>query len=1385
MSRCRHYTLHVLIPALVVLQAGAIKHAFAQPFNKLPIVGVREFQDCSMSWGDYDNDGDPDLAIAGTTTGSIVVTKIYRNDGQDGLGAWILTDVGAPLTGVTNCSLAWGDYDGDLDLDLVVAGRDASGTPITKVYNNDLVFTEDTTTATGIVGVENCSVAWGDYDGDLDLDLVIAGKDGTGTPITKVYNNDLVFTEDTVTATGIVGVENCSVAWGDYDGDLDLDLIIAGSDITGTPIIKVYNNDSVFTEDTTNFAVLAGVKNCSVAWGDYDNDLDLDLALAGTSSTGIPITIVYNNDLVFTEDCTTMAGVENCSLSWGNYNNDSYLDLVVIGKNASAIPIIQVYRNDGFDGMGGQIFTDLSAGLTGVYNGSVAWTDLDDNGQDDLAIAGFDGSSAIIKIYYYEGSDTFADVTPIGLAGVQQCSVAWGDYDDDGDPDLAISGAADFTPVSKIYRNDGEDGVGGWLFTDISAPLVGVMASSLDWGDYDGDDDLDLVICGDANPADPGGLPTTKLYRNEGNDVFVDANAGLLGMKNCALEWGDYDGDNDPDLVVAGIYNEYEPPITRLYNNDLVFTNVCTTIIGLEYGSVSWGDFDGDHDLDLAICGTPSDSTGQTRIYRNEGGNVFADSGIVLTGVLYSALAWGDYDNDGDPDLVVTGRDPSFNAISKIYRNDPGGVLNDIGASILGAYDSSVAWVDLDNDGERDLAIAGIMGSTHYSRIYHYEGSDIFTDIGAGLTGLSASSLSFGDIDQDGDADLALAGWTTGGLNVSEIYRNDGRCGDPLLDTDLDGVPDCVDNCPADPNKSEPGTCGCGTPDSDTDNDGTPNCIDDCPNDPNKIEPGICGCGVSDVDSDNDGTADCNDNCPNDPNKIDPGICGCGTPDEIDSDNDGTPDCVDNCPTDPNKIDPGICGCGTPETDSDNDGTPDCVDNCPTDPNKTDPGLCGCGTPETDSDNDGTPDCVDGCPNDPNKIDPGLCDCGTPETDSDNDGTPDCVDSCPNDPNKTDPGLCGCGTPETDSDNDGTQDCVDGCPTDPNKIDPGICDCGTPETDSDNDGTPDCVDNCPTDPNKIDPGICGCGTPDETDSDNDGTPDCVDGCPNDPNKIESGQCGCSTPDTDTDTDTVADCIDNCLNAPNPGQEDGDDDGVGDVCDNCPNTPNTNQADADNDDVGDACDSCPNDPNKIESGQCGCGTPDTDTDTDTVADCIDNCLNDPNPTQVDTDTDGVGDACDNCPNTPNTNQADEDIDGFGDACDMCPYDPNKIDMGICGCGTPDTDTDNDGVADCIDKCQDTPPGGIIDPLTGCPPQPGDFDHDTDVDANDFFTFETCATGPAIPYDPQNLPPACMLTLELNIISADFDSDGDVDQNDFAKFQRCFTGMDEIGDPTCAD
>jgi len=85
---------------------------------------------------------------------------------------------------------------------------------------------------------------------------------------------------------------------------------------------------------------------------------------------------------------------------------------------------------------------------------------------------------------------------------------------------------------------------------------------------------------------------------------------------------------------------------------------------------------------------------------------------------------------------------------------------------------------------------------------------------------------------------------------------------------------------------------------------------DNCPNDPNKTQPGICGCGISDTDSGGDGIPDCNDDCDN----------------LIDSDGDGTNDCDDLCPNDPNKTQPGTCGCNIADKDSDEDGTLDCED---------------------------------------------------------------------------------------------------------------------------------------------------------------------------------------------------------------------------------------------------------------------------------------------------------------------------------------------------------------------------------------------------------------------------------------------------------------------------
>jgi hypothetical protein len=99
---------------------------------------------------------------------------------------------------------------------------------------------------------------------------------------------------------------------------------------------------------------------------------------------------------------------------------------------------------------------------------------------------------------------------------------------------------------------------------------------------------------------------------------------------------------------------------------------------------------------------------------------------------------------------------------------------------------------------------------------------------------------------------------------------------------DLNFVLGPVDNCPADPLKTEPGICGCGIADTDSDSDGTADCLDACPADPDKTAAGACGCGVVDTDGDLDGIVDCIDNCPVDANA-----------DQADCDSDGVGDVCD------------------------------------------------------------------------------------------------------------------------------------------------------------------------------------------------------------------------------------------------------------------------------------------------------------------------------------------------------------------------------------------------------------------------------------------------------------------------------------------------------------
>src|SRR3989442_9155225 len=129
---------------------------------------------------------------------------------------------------------------------------------------------------------------------------------------------------------------------------------------------------------------------------------------------------------------------------------------------------------------------------------------------------------------------------------------------------------------------------------------------------------------------------TTKLYRND-NGTFVEVPTSLPPVWASAVAWADYDNDGDLDLVISGRLSDVSPqrPITRIYRNDGngVFTDIHAPLVDVDLSSVSWGDFDNDGDLDLLVIGSPDfGSTVITELYRNDGNDTFTDMDIPIPG---------------------------------------------------------------------------------------------------------------------------------------------------------------------------------------------------------------------------------------------------------------------------------------------------------------------------------------------------------------------------------------------------------------------------------------------------------------------------------------------------------------------------------------------------------------------------------------------------------------------------------------------------------------------------------------------------------------------------------------------------------------------------------
>ncbi|HMB70191.1 MAG TPA: CRTAC1 family protein [bacterium] len=346
-------------------------------------------------------------------------------------------------------------------------------------------------------------------------------------------------------------------------------------------------------------------------------------------------------------------------------------------------------------------------------------------------------------------------------------------------PDLFETGA-DF----PHFRN-----VASGLGLDTVSLAGGVVVD-----DLDGDDDLDVMT---SSWAVDGPM---HVFRNDGNGTFSDVTeaAGLTGFfSGLNLVPADYDNDGDLDvLVLRGAWAAREGRVPNsLLTNDGTgrFTDRAFEAgFGESFWPTQaggWADYDLDGDLDLYVGNESGRGlTAPSHLFRNEGDGTFAEVGEeagVRNYQYAKGVAWGDYDNDRDPDLYVSNR----YGPNRLYRNEGDGTFTDVAPATgtTSPTNSFPTWFwDFDNDGNLDIAAFSYTGTAvnlsaflfgypldlEPDRIYRGDGNGGFTDVGSRegrRFPTLAMGANFGDLDNDGWLDFYLG---TGDPDYVNIVPN-------------------------------------------------------------------------------------------------------------------------------------------------------------------------------------------------------------------------------------------------------------------------------------------------------------------------------------------------------------------------------------------------------------------------------------------------------------------------------------------------------------------------------------------------------------------------------------------------------------------------------------
>ncbi len=678
----------------------------------------------AMTSADIDNDGDLDVMLSNYNSASV---SVYKNNGDGTFAA--KTDY---TTGTRPSILKTGDLDGDGDKDLVVMNY-FSNTLSVLMNNSDGTFAAKTDYATEL-GPYGMEIA--DFNGDHLLDLVSVNYNNSNFSVFMNNGNGTFAAKVSYTT----GTNPVMTSGADLDGDGDIDLAITSFNTSTMSIFK-NNGDGTFAAKTD---YTAGSAPFTIVSGDVDVDGDLDLFVINNVSATISM-FKNNGDATFQAKADLNVVSQAVGLIVADLDGSGSLDLASTNYNANNVTVwLNVKKPTVASSVpaknGLNVSPSASAVLTfnqAMSSGTFSTTSVRVNGsQSGYHTGSLSYDNSTFAMTYDPSANFYAgeEVTVTVKTSVQSS--------------YNVNMQKPFT-MSYIVDADSSG-----TFASAVSSEAGTQPTAITSADLNGDHYPDLV---------------TANYTGNSLSVFLNNGNGTMAAKTDlavgAYPWGvhavDVDGDGDMDLVSANFNNT----LSQFKNNG---NGTFAAKTDISTGNTPWGvtssDIDGDGDMDL-ITGNYYEHT--IGVLKNNGNGTYAAIVNYSSGQKPFNMVMADVDNDGDQDIIASCWDS--NALTVLKNNGDGtfAAKQEYG---VGGKPRGLSAVDLNGDGNVDLVTAYSNPDYNISVLIN-SGSGAFASAVNYGTAAKPDGLTTADVDGDGDMDVVVA---CSDANVVYILKNSG-----------------------------------------------------------------------------------------------------------------------------------------------------------------------------------------------------------------------------------------------------------------------------------------------------------------------------------------------------------------------------------------------------------------------------------------------------------------------------------------------------------------------------------------------------------------------------------------------------------------------------------